>query len=274
MSGGAARLNAAEARIGLNGSDATWHDEFRDTAWVFVGGVDRKFTEGDLLCVLSQVGEIEDLHLIRDPDTGASKGFAFVKYEDWRSTVLAVDNFSGVTLRNSVLRVNHTRYERPKKKKEEEAAMSAKEKLLAQQPGHAYREIDTDQAYSLHNGFDVFKHQPDQKHDKNHDTSNKQERKDREKRSHRSHRERTSKKEGKSDRKHKRKSYKKEKYEKKDKRRKTERYEHQDRRDEESVAVGHVSRPSVTAAPPETPAERRRRLAALSKQPIAGWDGA
>lgn len=42
---------------------------------------------------------MEDAHLIRDEDTGKSKGFAFLKYEDFRSTVLAVDNFNGMKVR-------------------------------------------------------------------------------------------------------------------------------------------------------------------------------
>jgi RNA-binding motif X-linked protein 2 len=45
---------------------------------------------------MSQFGEIEDIHLVREEDTGKSRGFAFLKYEDARSCVLAVDNFIGV----------------------------------------------------------------------------------------------------------------------------------------------------------------------------------
>lgn len=37
-----------------------------------------------------------DCNLIRDKDTGKSKGFCFLAYEDQRSTVLAVDNFNGI----------------------------------------------------------------------------------------------------------------------------------------------------------------------------------
>ena len=33
--------------------------------------------------------------MIRDKKTGKSKGFAFVCYEDQRSTILAVDNLNG-----------------------------------------------------------------------------------------------------------------------------------------------------------------------------------
>ena len=35
-------------------------------------------------------GEVVDVNLVRDKATGKSKGFAFVAYEDQRSTVLAV----------------------------------------------------------------------------------------------------------------------------------------------------------------------------------------
>jgi RNA-binding motif X-linked protein 2 len=45
---------------------------------------------------MSQYGEIEDINLAREEDTGKSRGFAFIKYEDARSCVLAVDNFVGV----------------------------------------------------------------------------------------------------------------------------------------------------------------------------------
>ena len=50
------------------------------------------------------------MNLIRDKDTGKSKGFAFLKYEDQRSTDLAVDNLGGATVLGRVLKVDHTRY--------------------------------------------------------------------------------------------------------------------------------------------------------------------
>ena len=52
------------------------------------------------------------MNLVRDKDTGKSRGFAFVKYEDQRSTDLAVDNLGGATLLGRVLKVDHTRYKR------------------------------------------------------------------------------------------------------------------------------------------------------------------
>lgn len=40
-------------------------------------------------------GEIEKIHLKRDRETGKSMGYAWIKYEDQRSTILAVDNLVG-----------------------------------------------------------------------------------------------------------------------------------------------------------------------------------
>jgi len=43
-----------------------------------------------LFLVISRYGEVVDINLVRDKGTGKSKGFAFVAYEDQRSTNLAV----------------------------------------------------------------------------------------------------------------------------------------------------------------------------------------
>lgn len=50
------------------------------------------------------------MNLVRDKETGKSKGFAFLKYEDQRSCDLAVDNLGGATVMGRMLRVDHTRY--------------------------------------------------------------------------------------------------------------------------------------------------------------------
>lgn len=41
-------------------------------------------------------GEVVNINLIRDKDTGKQKGYGFLCYEDQRSTILAVDNFNGI----------------------------------------------------------------------------------------------------------------------------------------------------------------------------------
>jgi hypothetical protein len=42
----------------------------RHSAYVFVGGLDYELTEGDVLAVFAQYGEIVDVHLVRDKATG------------------------------------------------------------------------------------------------------------------------------------------------------------------------------------------------------------
>jgi RNA-binding motif X-linked protein 2 len=55
------------------------------------------------------------LRLARDRETGKSRGFAFLAYEDQRSTDLAVDNFNGAEICGRVLRVDHVRKYNPPK---------------------------------------------------------------------------------------------------------------------------------------------------------------
>ena len=64
------------------------------------------------MTIFSQYGEPVHVNLVRDKETGKSRGFAFLKYEDQRSTDLAVDNMGGATVLGRILRVDHTRYKR------------------------------------------------------------------------------------------------------------------------------------------------------------------
>ncbi|KZC05877.1 RNA-binding motif protein, X-linked 2 [Dufourea novaeangliae] len=73
----------------------SWHDQYKDSAWIFVGGLPYDLTEGDIVTIFSQYGEVVNINLIRNKDTGKQKGYGFLCYEDQRSTVLAVDNFNG-----------------------------------------------------------------------------------------------------------------------------------------------------------------------------------
>lgn len=100
------KATRAEIELGI-GDKSSWHSRFKHSAYVFTGGLPFELTEGDLLAVFSQYGEIVDVHLVRDKQTGKSKGFAFLAYEDQRSTVLAVDNLSGARVAGRTIRVEH-----------------------------------------------------------------------------------------------------------------------------------------------------------------------
>uniref|UniRef100_A0A8C9GV26 RRM domain-containing protein n=1 Tax=Piliocolobus tephrosceles TaxID=591936 RepID=A0A8C9GV26_9PRIM len=81
-----------------------------------LGNLDKGLTEDDIAIIFSQYGEPVDINLVRDKETGQSKGFCFLAYEDQRSTILAVDNFNGFKLLNRPLLVDHVlNYKCPKK---------------------------------------------------------------------------------------------------------------------------------------------------------------
>ncbi|XP_042563274.1 RNA-binding motif protein, X-linked 2-like, partial [Clupea harengus] len=107
-------LNEREASLGVKES-VSWHTEYKDSAWIFVGGFPYELTEGDLVCVFSQYGEVVNINLVRDKKTGKSKGFCFICYEDQRSTILSVDNFNGIKIKGRTIRVDHVANYRPPK---------------------------------------------------------------------------------------------------------------------------------------------------------------
>ena len=59
-----------ELEMGLSGTTQSWHNEYKDSAWIFVGGLPYDLTEGDIICVFSQFGEIVHINLVRDLSTG------------------------------------------------------------------------------------------------------------------------------------------------------------------------------------------------------------
>ncbi|TFK25986.1 RNA-binding domain-containing protein [Coprinopsis marcescibilis] len=133
-------INEKELELGLT---ASWHDEYKDSARIFAGGLHSDLTEGDVITIFSQYGEILDINMPRDKETGKPKGFAFLMYEDQRSTVLAVDNLNGAKVLERTLRVDHVKhYRQPKNKNDEgemveqdEEVFNAKPEMIVDGPG-------------------------------------------------------------------------------------------------------------------------------------------
>src|SRR5271154_1060169 len=98
----------------------SWHADYRDTAYIYVGGLPFDVSEGDIVTIFSQFGNPTHVNLVRDKETGKSRGFAFLKYEDQRSTDLAVDNLGGAVIMGRTLKVDHTRYKKKDGDPEEE----------------------------------------------------------------------------------------------------------------------------------------------------------
>lgn len=103
------QLNKRELEAGIN-PEGSWHTDYRDTAFIYIGGLAFELSEGDIITICSQYGEPVWVKLARDKETGKSRGFAWIKYEDQRSCDLAVDNLGGATILDRVIRVDHARY--------------------------------------------------------------------------------------------------------------------------------------------------------------------
>lgn len=113
----------------------SWHAQYSSSAYLYIGNLDPRLTEGDVITVFSQFGDVVDINLSRDKDTGKSQGFAFLAFEDQRSTVLAVDNMIGYSLLGKALRVDHVLdYKPPRKYHETERDPDGFKKRLPYEP--------------------------------------------------------------------------------------------------------------------------------------------
>lgn len=104
-------LSMNEKELQQNVSDAaSWHADYSDTSYIYIGNLHRDLKEEDILKIFSQYGNPTHLNLIKDKDSGKSRGFCYLKYEDHRSCILAIDNFNGVKIFDRPLKVDHTYY--------------------------------------------------------------------------------------------------------------------------------------------------------------------
>ena len=82
---------------------------------LYVGNLSYSTTEDDLRGLFSQAGTIVSVTLIKDRDTGRSKGFAFVEMENQSEVEKAIQMFNGYSMDERELRVSiaRPREERP-----------------------------------------------------------------------------------------------------------------------------------------------------------------
>lgn len=83
---------------------------------LYVGNLAYQTTEEDLRALFAQAGTVSAVMLIKDRDTGRSKGFAFVEMSNQAETEKAISMFNGTTYQNRSLTVNiaRPREERPR----------------------------------------------------------------------------------------------------------------------------------------------------------------
>jgi len=76
---------------------------------LYVGNLSYDTTEDELRALFSQAGTVTSVALIKDNETGRSKGFAFVEMSSQVEGEKAISQFNGFSLGNRELRVNIAR---------------------------------------------------------------------------------------------------------------------------------------------------------------------
>lgn len=78
-------------------------------AKLYVGNLSYDTTEDDIRTLFAQAGTVNEVALIKDRDTGTSKGFAFVTMSSQDEAKKAIEQFNGRTLGSRELTVNVAR---------------------------------------------------------------------------------------------------------------------------------------------------------------------
>ena len=76
---------------------------------LYVGNLSYSTTEAELRTLFAQAGTVASVALIKDRDTGYSKGFAFVEMGAQGEAEKAIKMFNGYSLGNRELKVNAAR---------------------------------------------------------------------------------------------------------------------------------------------------------------------
>jgi len=76
---------------------------------IFVGNIARGTTDEQLQEVFSEAGRVVNIRQVKDRETGAPKGFAFIEFEDGPSCESAIRNLNGRELNGRKLGVNYSK---------------------------------------------------------------------------------------------------------------------------------------------------------------------
>jgi len=76
---------------------------------VYVGNLSYTTTEDELRTLFAEAGAVQSVTLIKDRDTGRSKGFAFVEMVTQAEAEKAISTFNGSQLGNRAIVVNMAR---------------------------------------------------------------------------------------------------------------------------------------------------------------------
>ncbi len=76
---------------------------------IYVGNLSFDATEGDIEHAFSEFGEVKSVSIVKDRDTGRSRGFGFVEMHDKESGQKAIDGLNDQQIAGRPVTVNEAR---------------------------------------------------------------------------------------------------------------------------------------------------------------------
>ena len=73
---------------------------------LFVGGLSGNTTNAELETAFASCGDVVEANVVTDIDTGSSRGFGFVTFQDEHGAARAVETLDGSTLDGRTIRVD------------------------------------------------------------------------------------------------------------------------------------------------------------------------
>ncbi|KAI5960355.1 uncharacterized protein KGF55_004647 [Candida pseudojiufengensis] len=134
------QINQKELKSTNTNYKSSWHYDYRDTNYIYIGNIPTKIKYKDIIIIFSQFGIPTHLNLITNKEPGTHKGFAFLKYSNFKSCILAIDNFNGIKIFDKFICVDHNYYKLNYGEKEDDYLISYDEIM---------KEIDDEKGESL-----------------------------------------------------------------------------------------------------------------------------
>ena len=76
---------------------------------IFVGNLDFAATDSSVRAIFERYGTVDRVNLVKDRDTGRSRGFAFVEMSNTQEADQAIAGLNGADLEGRALNVNEAR---------------------------------------------------------------------------------------------------------------------------------------------------------------------
>ncbi|KAM3342947.1 hypothetical protein P3S68_027913 [Capsicum galapagoense] len=118
------------AAVGLSPGSA---DGLEGPDRIFVGGLPYYFTEAQIRELLESFGPLRGFDLVKDRETGNSKGYAFCVYQDVSVTDIACAALNGIKMGDKTLTVRRANYGTTQPKPEQESVLLHAQQQIALQ---------------------------------------------------------------------------------------------------------------------------------------------